>query len=125
MKTVKTVAILALAFGLTLGSLSQAQAFQLIEQPIGQQPVPNRHHRHHGDSGAVFGAMAGGTLLGLVIGSTAAQAQQPAQPQVVVIQQPSDDATPVQHSLELEIERERLKRIALEQELERLRAESR
>jgi hypothetical protein len=69
--------------------------------------------------------MAGGTLLGLVIGSTAAQAQQPAQPQVVVIQQPSDDATPVQHRLELEIERERLKRIALEQELERLRAESR
>ncbi len=125
MKTVKTVAILALALSLTLGSLSQAQAFQLIERPTGRQPALNRHHGHHDDSGAVWGAMAGGTLLGLFVGSTAAKAQQPAQPQVVVVQQPSDDATPAQHSLEMEIERERLKRIALERELERLRAESR
>ncbi len=91
-----------------------------------KQPNPTQpqvHHHYHRSRGASWGAFAGGTALGLVMGTMANQPQQTTQPTVVYVQQPNGDATEQQQYLEQEIERERSKRIALEQELERLRAE--
>lgn len=99
--------------------------------PAPNQPAPNQqpaqgghNHRHHRDSGAAWGAFAGGTILGMVVSSAANQPKQGAETTVVYIQQPTDDdSTARQKYLEEEIERERAKARALEAEIERLRAE--
>lgn len=80
----------------------------------------NHGHRHGHDNDFSWGAFAGGTLIGLAAASAANQPKQQTQPTVVVVQQPTDDA--YQQSLEKKIEQERAKRIALEMELEELRA---
>ncbi len=89
--------------------------------PSAPEPSVDSHHDH--DDGATWGALAGGTILGMVMSSAASQSQQDTQPKVVVVQQPDEDTTSREAELELEIERERAKARALELELERLRAE--
>ena len=95
----------------------------LPNNPAPNRPAPRVHH-HYYDSGATWGALAGGTMLGIVLGSMASQPRQDTQSAVVVVQQPVDDATTQQRYLELEIERERARVRALEEEIARLKAES-
>lgn len=151
MKTFKTLAIITLAVTFTFGPVSQVFAgpnvymkgwnkpktagnwgtinknanlggpITKIPQPgpaPNQPPANNNGHDH----GYNWGAFAGGTVMGLVMSSAANQPQQQTQPTVVYVQQTTEDTDTRQH-LELEIERERAKRLALEAELERLKAE--
>ncbi len=94
-------------------------------QPNQQPNTSNNQtevHHYHRDNGAAWGALAGGTMLGLVMGSMANQPQE-SQATVVYVQQPNADTQNRDKELELEIERERAKARALELELEKLRAE--
>lgn len=153
MKTLKTFAIITLVASLTAAPMSAAWAGPAIKmdpcfktvlgcgknqidpnrfkniapnkgaKKPAPKPQPQVHHHYHRDDGAAWGALAGGTVLGLVVGSMANQPQQAAQPQVVYVEQAPDQPTPRDPDLELEIERERARVRALEEELERLRAE--
>lgn len=117
MKTLKIFAVATLVTTITLTSLTPAWAHHHRRH--------HRHHRHH-DTGAIWGAAVGGTMLGLVAGSMASQPQQAPQPQVVVVQPQSTDTgyTKKQFDQTVELERERARRLALEKEIARLRAAS-
>lgn len=117
MKTLKIFAVATLVTTITLTSLTPAWAAHHHHR---------RHHRHHSDTGAIWGAAVGGTMLGLVAGSMASQPQQAPQPQVVVVQPQATDTgyTQKEFDQKVELERERARRIALEQEIARLRAVS-
>jgi hypothetical protein len=151
MKTLKTFAIATLIAGVILAPVSAALAGPVVKMKPCHKTVlgcgksqinpnvfknaqPNKganppaaqpqvHNHYHRDDGAVWGALAGGTMLGLVVGSMANQPEQPAQPQVVYVQQAPDQQTPTDTDLEFEIERERARVRALEEELQRIRAE--
>lgn len=110
MKTFKTVSTVALVAALSLVPMKSAWAGH------------HHHHRHH-STGAIWGAAVGGTMLGMVVGTMASQPRQATQPQVVVVQpQTTDTSYAQQNYTALELERERARRIALEREIERLRA---
>jgi hypothetical protein len=113
MKTLKIVAIFTLVAALSLVPMTSAWAHD-----------SHHHHRHH-DTGAIWGAAVGGTMLGLVVGSMASQPREATQPQVVVVQPQTSDASFTQQNYtQLELERERTRRIALEMEIERIRADA-
>lgn len=152
MKTLRALTIFALTATLVIGPVGYASAADVVwagankqktvmdsqpksvlpNLPPGSVTCPgcnkkkpgnnkNHGHRYGHDHDFSWGAFAGGTLLGLAAASAANQPKQETQPTVVVVQQPTDDD--YQQSLEKEIEQERAKRIALEIELEKLRAE--
>jgi hypothetical protein len=81
------------------------------------------HNHYYRKRGFGWGEFAGGTMMGIMVGTMANRPQQPAQPQVVYVRRPNGDTNPRDAELELEIERERAKARALELELERLKAE--
>lgn len=135
MKTVKTLTILTLAASLTLAPMSLAWAYDGRHGRHGhyrgsRHYYGGHHHRYYPrnvyrsttiinehDHGGEWVALAGGTMLGLVVGSLANQPPPPpAQPQVVVV------GAERQRQMELEIELERAKARTLELlvELERL-----
>lgn len=110
MKTLKVVAIFTLVASLSLVPMTSAWAH-------------HRHHRHNHHGGDIAAAAIGGTALGLVLGTVASQPKQAPQPQVVVVQPQTNDTGYSQQQYQtLELERERARRIALEREIERLRA---
>lgn len=111
MKTLKTLAIITLAASLSLVPVGSAWAHR-----------SHHHHRHH-DGGAIAGAAIGGTALGLVLGSAMSQPKQQAPPQVVVVQPPASDTNSQDQEVALELERERVKNLELQEEIERLKAE--
>jgi hypothetical protein len=111
MKTAKALATITLVATVILVPMSSAWAHH------------GGHHSHH--SGAAWGAAVGGTTLGFLMGSAAAQAArpaQPAQPQVVILQPPPrpgvDDAAYVRSA---EMMRLKQQNYMLELELERLK----
>jgi hypothetical protein len=125
MKTLKIFTIFALVATFSLATISPAWAHPGHGLPPGHshvwggglrhlEPVPSSsgsssetHHYYHDDRGAAWGALAGGTILGVVLSNAANQPDQATQPTVVVVQQPNVDATAQQQYLEQEIERER------------------
>lgn len=86
-------------------------------------PAPALAHRrhHHHNHGAVWGAALGGTALGLILGTAAAQKARPAQPQVVVVQPPQRPVGDVNYAGAAELERARQENARLQMEMERLR----
>lgn len=94
-----------------------------VEAPARPSPPREVHHYHDDDDGAVWGALAGGTVLGVVMSSMANQPSQDTQATVVVVQQPDGYNARQRQSLQQEIEEERARQKALEEEIRRIRAD--